>query len=72
MIDHFDEDKLCLQLGVLSERHRIAFAASCCERMLPNYDAFAAMERWGAQQGCGEHWTKCGIISWRSRYLRQS
>lgn len=25
----------------------LAFAASCCERSLPNYDAFSRQERWG-------------------------
>jgi uncharacterized protein len=28
-------------------RRRVLFAACCCERLLPNYDAFVAMEKWG-------------------------
>ena len=27
--------------------HQVAFAAACCERMLPNYNAFSRRERWG-------------------------
>jgi hypothetical protein len=34
----------------LPERHRIAFAASCCERLLPNYAAFSRMTGWGDVQ----------------------
>lgn len=34
-------------LKKLSKAHKIAFGASCCERMLPNYDAFYAQEKWG-------------------------
>ncbi len=33
--------------AALPPKHRIAFAASCCERLLPNYHAFASTERWG-------------------------
>ena len=43
----FDMDDLERQLKVLSVKHRIAFAASCCERLLPNYRAFSRMENWG-------------------------
>jgi uncharacterized protein YjaG (DUF416 family) len=28
-------------------QRQIAFAASCCERMLPNYVAFSRIEKWG-------------------------
>jgi hypothetical protein len=35
------------QLDGLSKHHRIAFAASCVERLLPNYTAFSRMEQWG-------------------------
>lgn len=38
---------LALALLSLPLHHRIAFAASCCERMLPNYHAFAVMEDCG-------------------------
>lgn len=43
----FDIDVLKQRLETLSAKQRIAFAASCCERLLPNYYAFAAMEKWG-------------------------
>lgn len=34
-------------LMLLSAEHRIAFAASCCERLLPNYEAFVVQEKFG-------------------------
>lgn len=43
----FDEERLTGQLKALPPGHRTAFAASCCERMLPNYAAFSRMEGWG-------------------------
>lgn len=43
----FDEDKLTEQLSTLPVRHRLAFAASCCERLIPNHYAFSRMEEWG-------------------------
>ena len=35
------------ELAELPPLHRVAFAASCCERLLPNYSAFAREEGWG-------------------------
>lgn len=43
----FDEKGLKKRLAALPAPHRAAFAAACCERMLPNYEAFVALERWG-------------------------
>lgn len=43
----FDEKRLKKRLAALPAPHRVAFAAACCERMLPNYEAFVALERWG-------------------------
>lgn len=43
----FDRAETARVLSTLPFRHRLAFAASCCERMLPNYVAFHRMERWG-------------------------
>ena len=43
----FDDDKLARELSALPIKHRIAFAASCCERLLDNYHAFTLMEKWG-------------------------
>lgn len=43
----FDEDALEVQLSQMSIRARLAFALLCCERMLPNYRAFATQEDFG-------------------------
>jgi hypothetical protein len=40
-------DALEKELEGLPPLHRIAFAASCCERLLPNYNAFSFLEKWG-------------------------
>ena len=40
----FDEGTLTSALSVLSGKHRIAFAASCCERLEQHYQVFAATE----------------------------
>ena len=39
----FEFDTLEQQLENLPGLHRVAFAAACCERMLPNYSAFCRM-----------------------------
>lgn len=43
----FDISTLEEELKQLPPLHRVAFAASICERMLPNYNAFSRMENWG-------------------------
>ncbi|WP_153559449.1 DUF416 family protein [Roseimaritima sediminicola] len=43
----FDEAALEVQLSRMSMRARLAFALLCCERMLPNYRAFATQEDFG-------------------------
>src|ERR1700674_1235890 len=43
----FDENELRSQLSALPTLYRVAFAASCCERLVPNYHGFFLMERWG-------------------------
>jgi uncharacterized protein YjaG (DUF416 family) len=43
----FDEAKLVRELRSLPILHATAFAASCCERTIPNYFAFYEMEKWG-------------------------
>lgn len=35
------------ELDRLPRNHRVAFAAACCERLLPNYAAFAREAHWG-------------------------
>jgi uncharacterized protein YjaG (DUF416 family) len=44
----FDLDRLTKELSGLPPRRRVAFAASCCERLLPNYAAFARDANWGS------------------------
>ena len=43
----FEFDTLEKKLLELPPFHQVAFAASCCERMLPNYNAFSRMYSWG-------------------------
>lgn len=43
----YDESVLKDHLSRLSAHHRIAFAAFCCERLVPLYEAFCLMEKWG-------------------------
>jgi uncharacterized protein len=48
MNTHFFEfDTLEQELEKLPAFHRVAFAAACCERMLPNYNAFCRMYNFG-------------------------
>lgn len=44
------EEELKEELKRLSPAHRVVFAASCCERLLPNYNTFSRMENWGDPQ----------------------
>jgi uncharacterized protein YjaG (DUF416 family) len=48
------EDLIAVELNSrisrLAPRARVAFAASCCERLLPNYRAFSADENWGSPE----------------------
>jgi uncharacterized protein YjaG (DUF416 family) len=46
----FNKIELIQSLKLLSNRYRVAFAASCCERLVPNYDAFSIIEKWGNPQ----------------------
>lgn len=40
----YDERTILSEAARLSVRHRVAFMASCCERLAPNYTAFAVCE----------------------------
>jgi len=42
-----NKNTLLETLSMLPHKHCIAFAASCCERLIPNYHAFVLMEHWG-------------------------
>jgi uncharacterized protein YjaG (DUF416 family) len=42
-----DDFNLRAELEVLNKPQRIAFAASCCERLLPAYEAFSREDKWG-------------------------
>lgn len=46
-LNFYEFDALEKELEGLPPLHRIAFAASCCERLLPNYNAFYRLENWG-------------------------
>src|SRR4051812_43018516 len=41
------DDWLIQEIAALPPSHRIVFAASCSERLIPNYAAFSRMEGWG-------------------------
>lgn len=45
--DFFNLKALEKELEALPPLHRLAFAASICERLLPNYNAFSRMENYG-------------------------
>jgi uncharacterized protein YjaG (DUF416 family) len=47
MTTNFDPDRLEALLGALPPRHRVAFCASVCERLLPHYALFARRAGWG-------------------------
>jgi uncharacterized protein YjaG (DUF416 family) len=44
----FDMELLEQRLFVLSKMHCLAFAATCAERLLPNYSAFQRASQWGS------------------------
>lgn len=46
-LNFYEFDALEKELEGLPPLHRVAFAASCCERLLPNYNAFYFLENWG-------------------------
>ena len=46
-MNFFEFDTLEKELEILPPFHQVAFAAACCERMLPNYNAFSRMYSWG-------------------------
>jgi uncharacterized protein len=43
----FEPELIQATLSGLSRRYAVTFAAACCERMLPNYQAFSKAETWG-------------------------
>lgn len=43
----FSEKRLSKELQLLSEKKQLAFGACCCERIIPNYDAFQMDTNWG-------------------------
>lgn len=46
-LNFFDLETLQQELEYLPPSHRLAFAASICERLLPNYFAYHRTEEWG-------------------------
>lgn len=59
-MDRFDADELKSRLAAMFVLCRVAFAASCCERLLPNYVKFSETVNWGnpaiLRSGLGEVW----------------
>ncbi|MBE9039249.1 DUF416 family protein [Oscillatoriales cyanobacterium LEGE 11467] len=47
LLNFFKPEILRDELSILPFFHRLSFAVSCCERILPIYHAFCAMENWG-------------------------
>lgn len=43
----FDPSVLRRELSGLSTNHRVTFCAACSQRLLPSYERFFRMERWG-------------------------
>lgn len=43
----YEFDALEKEIEELPSLHKIAFAAACCERLLPNYNTFSRAENWG-------------------------
>jgi P2-related tail formation protein len=46
-IEGFDEARILSELSQLPERHRVAYASACAERLLPLYAWFERVESWG-------------------------
>jgi uncharacterized protein len=40
-------ERISSRLATWEPRKRVLFAASCCERLMPCYETFVAMEKWG-------------------------
>jgi len=59
-MEHFDPRKIRNVLRLLSPWKRVAFMASCCERMLPNYLTFSSETGYGdvtrLNRGLAEVW----------------
>ena len=43
----FDRNELTDKLRCLSDKKRLAFALTCCERLVPNYRKFQSETKWG-------------------------
>ncbi len=46
----FDPTVIRRELSGLSTSHRVAFCASCCQRLIPSYERFARTEGWGTPE----------------------
>lgn len=44
---NYDKNLIIQKLGAMSESQIVTFAASCSERLLPNYKKFVDVEQWG-------------------------
>src|SRR5215217_838585 len=74
-VTKFDRVRVAEALTGLSENHRVAFAASCCERLLPNYRAFVHQEGWGRpdvlREGLTVVWRQLAGERLPEAYIRQ-
>jgi uncharacterized protein len=62
MLYEFNERTLYKKIDGLSLLHKIAFGASCCERLLPNYKLFVDNEGWGDFSYLEILWINYGVL----------
>lgn len=55
------------QLERLPPKHRTAFAATCCERLLPNYSEFTRQVEWDEPDTLRGSRLRLGRLGWRQR-----
>jgi uncharacterized protein YjaG (DUF416 family) len=70
-----EESNMIVQLQSLPLKSRVAFAASCCERLVPNYLAFSRMESWGdyefLRKSLDEVWAWLDGVSFTEQHFRE-
>ncbi len=49
-LDFFETATMTQELEKIPPLHRLVFAASICERLLPNYDVYHRTEEWGTRE----------------------
>ena len=75
-MDILTTDKIEEGIQSLSHKLQMAFAASCCERLIPNYAAFSATEKWGDVQilndALNKIWSYVGGVDFLETDLKES